>query len=263
MSRILRSPRWWFGHLLVVTICILFVNLGFWQVRRLEERRIENTVLKNRLAAAPVPIEELMAGAGSDIDSLEFRGAEATGIFQPGDELLVRSQVHEGTAGWHVITPLLLADGRAVLVNRGWVPLVMDTVPVPAAPPVGEVDVTGWVRLTRIRGSVGPVEPEGRLSQISRVDLDRLQEQMPFPLLPVYLVADPAGEALPIAVIPPDANDQGPHLTYAIEWFSFTLIGVVGYSFLLKREVQRSRVAAGEGDPGEPLDNGDVAESAQ
>ena len=73
------------------------------------------------------------------------------GIFDPGEEVLVRSQVHDGIAGWHVITPLVLADGRAVLVNRGWVPLEMDAVPVPAAPPSGQVTVTGWVSLTRVR----------------------------------------------------------------------------------------------------------------
>jgi len=263
MSPLFRSPRWLLGHLLVVTICVLFVNLGFWQVRRLEERRLENTVLENRLAAEPVPIQDLVAGAGTDIDSLEFRGSSVTGAFEPSEEVLVRSQVHEGTAGWHVITPLVLSDGTAVLINRGWVPLEMDTVPVQAAPPSGEVTVTGWLSLTRTRRSGGAVEPEGRLTHISRVDLDRLQRQMPFSLLPVYLVADAAGESLPIAVARPDAKDEGPHLLYAIEWFSFTLIGLVGYFFLLRRAGHRSIAIAGESKLGESLDNGDIDEVLQ
>src|SRR5687768_2570907 len=149
MSRMLLSPRWVLGHALVVAICVLFVNLGLWQVKRLEERRLENTVVSSRLAAAPVPIEQLIAGAGTDLESLEFRRAVATGAFDTSEEVLVRSQVHAGTAGWHVITPLVLSDGRAVLVNRGWVPLEMDAVPVPVAPPSGQVTITGWVGLTR------------------------------------------------------------------------------------------------------------------
>jgi surfeit locus 1 family protein len=251
------------GHVLVVAVCILFVNLGFWQVRRLEERRLENAVTANRLAADPVPIEELITGAGADLDSLEFRAAVVTGVFEPNEEVLVRSQVHEGAAGWHVITPLILPDGRAVLVNRGWVPLEMDSAPVPAVPTTEPVTITGWVNLSRIRQAGGATEPEGRLTHIARVDIDRLQQQMPFVLLPVYVVADETGEALPIAVERPDATDQGPHLLYAIEWFSFTLISLVGYFFLLRRAMRRSSVIDRGDGLGQSLDDSDIVERLQ
>ena len=263
MPRVLGSPRWLLGHVLVVAVCVLFVNLGFWQIQRLEERQLVNIVTASRLAADPLPIEELIAGAGTDLDSLEFRSATLIGEFEPSAEVLVRSQVHEGTAGWHVVTPLVLPDGRAVLVNRGWVPLEMDVVPVPAAPPTGQVTISGWVSLTRIRQSGGATEPEGRLVQIARVDLDRLQQQVSFSLLPVYVVADQSGATFPIAVARPDTSDEGPHLLYAIEWFSFTLISVVGYFFLLRRAIHRSNVVNGASRLGQPIDDGDVAERAQ
>ena len=263
MSRVLRSPRWLLGHVLVIAVCFLFINLGFWQIRRLEERRIENTVMASRLAADPQPIEELIVGAGSDLDSLEFRRATAGGEFAPTEEVLVRSQVNQGVAGWHVITPLVLADGRAVLVNRGWVPLEMDAVPVPAVPPPGEVTLTGWLGLTRTRQAGGATEPEGRLTQIARIDIERLQEQMPFELLPIYLSVDESEAQLPIAVAAPIVNDEGPHLLYAIEWFSFTLISVVGYVFLLRRAVHRSNVGSGERGLGQSRDHSDIGEPRQ
>ena len=246
----LLSPRWLFGHALVVAICVLFVNLGFWQVRRLEERRLENAVVSSRLAGTPIRIEELITGAGPDIDSLEFRNAVATGVFDTTEEVLVRSQVHAGTAGWHVITPLVLSNGRAVLVNRGWVPLEMDAVPVPVAPPAGRVTITGWVNLTQERRAAGAVEPQGRLTRIARIDIDRLDDQMPAALLPVYVVADEGGQPLPIPVARPDVADEGPHLLYAIEWFSFTLIGLVGYFFLVRRATRRSPVVDRRADLG-------------
>ena len=251
------------GHVLVIAVCVLFINLGFWQIRRLEERRIENTVMASRLAADPQPIEELIVGAGSDLDSLEFRRATAAGEFAPTEEVLVRSQVNQGLAGWHVITPLVLADGRAVLVNRGWVPLEMDAVPVPAVPPPGEVTLTGWLGLTRARQAGGATEPEGRLTQIARIDIERLQEQMPFELLPVYLSVDESEAPLPIAVAAPIVTDEGPHLLYAIEWFSFTLISVVGYIFLLRRAVHRSNVVSGERGLGQSRDHSDIGEPRQ
>ncbi len=263
MSRLLRSPRWLLGHVLVVAVCVLFANLGFWQMRRLEERRLENVVMASRLVADPLPIEELIIGADTDLDSLEFRGATATGEFEPSEEVLVRSQVHDGTAGWHVITPLVLPNGSAVLVNRGWVPLEMDAVPVPADPPGGQVTISGWLGLTRMRQSGGATEPEGRLTQIARVDIDRLQQQMPFELVPVYIFADETDVSLPIAVSRPVANDEGPHLLYAIEWFSFTVISVVGYFFLLRRAVYRSSVVNGTSRLGQPLDDSGVAERVE
>ena len=263
MSRLLLSPRWLVGHVLVIAICALFVNLGFWQLRRLEERRLENTVISNRLAAESLSIEDLVSGAGPDIESLGFRNAIANGVFDTSEEVLVRSQVHEGNAGWHVITPLVLSDGRAVLVNRGWVPLEMDAVPVPVVPPTGQVTVTGWVALTHERRTGGAVEPEGRLTRIARVDVARLQEQMPYALLPVYLVADGKGESLPYGVARPDTTDEGPHLMYAVEWFSFTAIGLVGYFFLMRRAMRRSPFVDGGAGFGQALDNGHAGDGPQ
>jgi surfeit locus 1 family protein len=229
--------------LVVVALAILFIGLGFWQLSRLEERRLENAVGESRFAEAPEELTALLGAAGEDEESLEFRRATFTGEFQPEDEVLIRSQVHQAVAGFHVITPLIGEDGTAVLVNRGWVPLDADEVPVlAAAPPDGTVTVTGWVRPTQTRGSLGPVDPAGgRLVSMNRVDIGRIEQQVPYALQPVYLSAlDQAGGALPVPAAGPTFDDQGPHLGYAIQWFSFALIGVVGYFFLLRRAARRS-----------------------
>ena len=231
------------AHVIVVALAILFINLGFWQLRRLEERQLENTVGESRVDADPVELGVLLEASGDDIDSLEFRRATATGVFQPDDEVLIRSQVHQGVAGFHVITPLLGEGGNAVLVNRGWIPLDADQVPVEAAPPPdGSVTVTGWVRPSQARGALGPSDPDdGRLVTMSRVDVDRIQEQVPYELDPVYLsMLDDLEGDLPIAAPAPSFDDEGPHLAYAIQWFSFALIGLVGYFFLLRRAARRS-----------------------
>jgi surfeit locus 1 family protein len=158
---------------------------------------------------------------------------------------LIRSQVHQAVAGFHVITPLVGEDGTAVLVNRGWVPLDADEVPVAAAsPPDGTATVTGWVRPGQTRGSLGPTDPEGgRLVTMNRVDIDRIQQQVPYSLEPVYLSALEGVEGdLPVPAPAPTFDDEGPHLGYAIQWFSFALIGVVGYIFLLRRAARHSGV---------------------
>ena len=229
--------------MVVVALAIVFINLGFWQLRRLEERRLENIVGESRFEAEPVDLGLLLDASGAEQDTLEFRRATATGVFQPEDEVLIRSQVHQGVAGFHVVTPLLGEGGIAVLVNRGWVPLDVDEVPATAAPPPdGPVSVTGWVRPTQTRGALGPSDPgEGRLVTMSRVDIDRIQQQVPYEIDPVYLtLLDDLDGDLPIPAPSPSFEDEGPHLAYAIQWFSFALIGLVGYFFLMRRAARRS-----------------------
>ena len=252
--RRLLTPRWVAAHVVVVALATLFVSLGFWQLNRLEERRLENAVGESRFNEEPQDLTSLLEAAGDDAESLEFRRATFNGEFQPSDEVLIRSQVHQAVAGFHVITPLVGEDGDAVLVNRGWVPLDADRVPVTAAPPPeGTVTITGWVRPPQHRGALGPTDPEdGRLVTMSRVDIDRIQQQVPYVLAPVYLSAlDGVEGELPVPAPEPTFDDEGPHLGYAIQWFSFALIGVVGYFFLLRRAARRS----GHGQPSEVFDD--------
>lgn len=243
--RSLLTPRWIAAHLVVLAVVIGCVTLGLWQLDRLEDRRLENLVGESRFEVDPVDFELVATdpSAGTDPAALEFLRVRARGRFQSEHEVLIRSQVHRGTAGFHVLTPLLVRDGLAVLVNRGWVPLGFDQAPLERVPPPsGEVTVEGWLQPSQERRGLGPADPaQGRLTTLNRVDLDRVQEQVPFRLTPVYLVAlgeDQGG--LPVPVPPPDFDDEGPHLAYAVQWFGFALVGAVGYVFLIRRSLTQS-----------------------
>jgi surfeit locus 1 family protein len=241
----LLQPKWLLAHTAVLAVVALFVWLGSWQLDRLEERRLENELGERRLNAE-VSSLEVAVETTEDLDSLRYRRVTVTGEFDPTNELLIRSQVHQGSAGFHVITPLVpmrdgIVSGEAVLVNRGWIPLTLDEVPVTEAPPPsGVVTVEGWVELSRSRPMFGPEDPaEGRVSTLSRVDIDRIQLQIPDPLLPVYIVQLVKRDAeLPVPVDPPDFEDQGPHLAYAIQWFGFAAVGLIGYYFLARRRLR-------------------------
>ena len=139
-----------------------------------------------------------------------------------------------------------------MLIERGWVPYDMDEVPVEAAlPPSGPVRVEGEAHPPQVPPSgalaaLAARDPaEGALTQSFYVDVARLQPQMPFELVPAYLklraqTPETAG-TLPTP-LPPEEHDIGPHLGYAIQWFSFAIIGVAGYFFLI-RSVIRPRQA--------------------
>lgn len=246
MTGDLLRPKWLLAHLAVSVLAFGFIVLGLWQLDRHRERLIGNERGAARLAELPVPLNLLLDGDG-DPDPIQFRRAIVEGVFDTESEVLVRSQVHLGEAGFHVVTPLVGEGGTAVLVNRGWVPLTLDRVPVvEASPPPGRVTVEGWVEPSRERPAFGPEDPSsGRLTVVNRVDIGRIQAQVAYPLAPVYVVQT-GGEAgtLPEPVRPPDFDDAGPHLGYAIQWFGFALVGVVGYVFLIRRRRRSSQGTA-------------------
>ncbi len=237
MRSVLGSLRWWLAHLLVVCLAGAFLTLGSWQLGRWEDRKLDNLVLTARLGADPEPLEELLAAAGTDPSSLEYRRATVRGEFQPASEVLVRSQVNNGVAGFHVVTPLVMASGEAVLVNRGWVPLEMDTVPNPATPPIGEVEIGGWLRQSEERTAQGGTPDENRT--VTRVDISVIASGLSWATVPLYLVQEAPLDSRALPISEPDLDDEGPHLAYAIQWFAFAAIGVVGYLFLLRRAVKR------------------------
>jgi len=225
----------------VLVLAALFTRLGFWQLDRLEERQAINISGQERISASPVEFRGLLDQSGDDLDSVEYRRVTMRGEYDTAEEVLIRSQVELGQAGFHVITPLRLDDGSAVLVNRGWVPLSMDSPPITAIPDEGVVDVEGWVRLSQNRPTLGPEDPPGDLAVFNRVDVARIGDQVPYEVAPVYVVAMGEGsDELPVTVDPPDFTEQGPHLAYAIQWFGFALVGLVGLYFLLRRQVRQS-----------------------
>ncbi len=244
MYRFLTRPIWVLFALIVATVTYVFMSLGFWQLDRLAERQFENTISEQRAIQEPVPIEAVMS-VDDPIDQAgeehSFRAVTMTGHFDATHEVFVRSQTHEGTAGFHVLTPFVDDQGRALLVNQGWIPLAEDTPPFTASDD-SERTITVTLAPSQIRGGFGPTEPEGTLERIARVDVARLQDQMPYPLYPVYAIAygTPDPSRYPIVIAFPEL-DEGSHQIYAIQWFGFAAISVGGF-WALARTTARKRV---------------------
>jgi surfeit locus 1 family protein len=234
MYSFLRAPRWIGALIVVATIVVSFVSLGNWQLSRHREVRLDNEVFSSRLTDVPIDLDLMLASVGSSTDSLEYRRATTFGSFDPESEVLVRNQVNNGAAGFHVITPFRF-DGGTILVNRGWVPLELDTPPIVAAPPpAGDIEVELVLRESQPIPRFGRVEPDGELTVINRVDLDRLGQQFA-DLAPVWaLLGGTQDQQLPVPIDLPTFDDDGPHLAYAAQWYLFATIAVVGSALLIR-----------------------------
>ncbi|HNQ98771.1 MAG TPA: SURF1 family protein [Trueperaceae bacterium] len=245
---VLLRGRWLAGHLLALVMVGLFINFGFWQLRRLEQRRAVNAVMDSRAHLPPQPLASALP-VGSEVP--QYLPVTVVGTFDPEHEVLLRGRSLDGRPGFNLLTPLVLDDdsageyrGGAVLIERGWVPYDHDSVPVAdALPPTGSVTVSGELRAPQ-SPPTGPLAaiaahdpPDGPLVQSFYVDVKRLAPQMPYPLVPAYVVlrqqTPPNEQRLP-EPIPANEMSEGPHLGYALQWFGMALVGAVGYVFLTR-----------------------------
>ncbi len=265
--RFLLKPRWILSHVFVLVCVVAFVNLGLWQLRRLDERQAANAAVRAGEAAPAEPITDLVpAGPDAtpaDVDAVQYRTTTVTGTYRPDQQVLVRNRSNGGAPGSWVLTPLVQDDGTAVVVNRGWVPYSY-TPEGPWAdfdPPPGTVTVTGMVRSPQVRSTGlvgGPKDPDqGVLRALARADVGRLQQQLDERLYPLYVdlrTQEPAQPGqLPTPVPEPELGD-GPHFSYAMQWFTFATLTVIVYPLVLRRAARRRQ----QGEP--PDDDGAVVE---
>lgn len=222
----------------VVAVC---VALGLWQLQRLSDRRALNDRLIAREALPVAEVATLTPLDGGRGDPAAYRRVRTTGVYDPANEVVLRARSLNGRAGNHLLTPLTLAGGDAIIVDRGWIPLTIDRPgAAQTAPPAGEVTVTGILVPTEPKPIVfGPRDPPaGRLTTIGRIDLERLAQQMPYAIEPLAIAMEqqrPAQTDLPHPAGRPPPG-EGPHLAYAVQWFIFAAIALITTTLLMRRE---------------------------
>jgi cytochrome oxidase assembly protein ShyY1 len=247
MYRFLFKPRWLGFHVLVLALIVLMVNLGLWQKHRLDDRREFNAEVSSRSSEPIVPIEDVVTD-DTDPADVQWRTVTALGTYLADEQVVIVNRSQGGVTGVNVVAPIELDDGRLVLVNRGFVPDA-EAVPPPTA---GEVEVTGRVRETQQRTLGGLTEADGELTELFRVDVPRLAEQLPAPVLPVYidlLGADPDQGALPIPLPDPELS-EGPHLSYMMQWWIFSACAAAGWVLAVRRSIRQHRTDVEAADHG-------------
>lgn len=238
------SFRWILSHLFVLAMVVVMINLGFWQMRRLEERRDQNSEIRAALEAEPQEIGTLLVSPTTPPD---HTSTVVSGSYLDEHSFLVANRTYETEPGNWLVTPLELADGTVVVVSRGWVPRLWaagvrsDDLSAPA----GEVTVTGRVFSSVGGGSIGTNEI-AVLTELNRLDLDRVAELTGLEVADLWVQLEQqhppqhVNTSLPVPV-PQVSLDDGPHLSYAFQWFFFSAGAVVVYGLILRRRQRESR----------------------
>ena len=240
LLRTLFGRKWWWVTLLVMLVMVVLARLGVWQLDRLDQRRARNALIAAALAASPLDLAS--DTLPDDLSTLKNRPVATRGTYDFDNQLVLKVQNWEGRAGANLITPLLLADGEtAVLIDRGWIPEV-DNNPVDRAKydVSGQVTVEGYVVLSQALLDREVSVPEEPQTEWYRVDIAAIQPQMPYELLPIYVVQAAEGnQELPYRREIEVDLSEGPHLGYALQWFTFSLGLGIAYVIYVRKSMQK------------------------
>jgi len=231
--RFVLTPRWLALALVMALAAATMVGLGRWQLSRYHQRSDANARIDAAASRPPVPLASVPMPLAKD---REWTRVSVTGRYDPGHEILARGRTVNDQVGFEVFTPLVLADGGAVLVDRGWVPPPRngDAAAFPDVPPAptGDVTVTGAVHRPEHGGTAA--ETRGGRLEVRRVTPARLA--LPYRLVDGYVIAD--DPAAGFTAIRPDHQNQWQNLGYVVQWWLLAALTLFGFGYLARREAK-------------------------
>ena len=219
--------------IIAIGLAIFFLSMGAWQLRRLSGRQAENAFLASRRFGVVLPLDSLPADTGL----AHFRRVRIRGYYDYAREIVFTLRGRNGSPGVNIITPLL-RNGKdtAVLVNRGWI-YSPDGMTVDLSPwrEADTVNASGFVETFPTKGPFTEPNP-ARPKAFRRLDRAALEKVFPYPIANYYVVlTDSSSSASAPPRVEPLPLDEGPHRAYAIQWFSFAAISIIGLVTFIRR----------------------------
>ena len=245
MVRKLLSPRWILIHVGVGSLIFLMVNLGFWQLNRLNQKRDFNSVLRAHSSTPVQSLDKAVPGKWDKTTS-EWIRVSVTGSYDSSKAVTIINRSQDGTAGYNSVVPFTSLNNRTILVNRGFVPLVME----PPVAPTGEIEIVGYLRASQARSALGPIDSkEAGNTEFQRFDIPLISAHVGKTIEPMFLqlIAESPADASqwPAKVALPPL-DEGTHMSYALQWFFFCLVALTAWIVVVRRKIGQVNALAQE-----------------
>lgn len=250
MSRRASAPaavRWTSYIAVAIVFAVACGFLSNWQFTRNADRAEQLALVARNYDAEPVALDRIIAPGTLLGAADEWRPVTLQGEYVADQQLLVRNRPHGGTAAFEVLVPFRLADGRVLLIDRGWVPPGEDQ-PLPdqiPAPPEGDVTVIARLRPAEQLPASGRSAPEGQVPSINPEFVAEtlapdVGDQLELSAYGVMVSEDPAPQTRPASFAAP-SEDPGPYLSYAIQWILFAIMGFVFIGYVIRTERRHRR----------------------
>lgn len=223
---------------IAVIAAAICIRLGFWQLDRREMRLASNSMIAGRADLPTIQVTRLTG----DTSTTRFRRVVVSGTPDFENEILLTHRGHNGSPGLDIITPVRIAgQDSAVLVNRGWV----------YSPDGMSIELERWRETdTTFTGYVDSFERSTpadsvRGRGIRWMDHGAISRALPYPVRPFYVVAladtaaavEATSAAPRVVRLQPPKLAEGPHLSYAFQWFGFATIALVGAAIVAARSM--------------------------
>lgn len=236
-----RLTRWMIYVLIAIGFAVACAFLSNWQFERNESRAEQIELVEQNYDADPVPLGDLIGDDDLLRPGDEWHPVLLRGEYLSDQQLLVRNRPHGGTSAFEVLVPFRDVDGRVFIVDRGWVPPgdgdTQDAVP---EAPSGTVEVVARLRPSEQVPASGRGAPEGQVPTINLPTIAGLVEGDVITAAYGQLISeDPAGTPLGGFTSPTD--DPGPHLSYAIQWILFAIMGFIFIGYIIRTEIVKHR----------------------
>ncbi|MFD1813134.1 SURF1 family protein [Rhodococcus gannanensis] len=218
-----------------------FTVLAPWQLGKNTNTEHRNALIEQSVNADPVPVQSILPESGPLNPDDEWRQVTATGTYLSDREALVRLRSIEGDPAYEVLTPMRLAGGEVILVNRGFVRPVQGTLAPPIEPaPAGEVTVNARARVSE--GTVPGKDPivENGIPQVYFLDAGQVGTTVGLPLVDAWFQLS-AGEPGALNPIPLPQLDAGPYLSYGLQWLAFGIMAPLGLAYFVRAEIRERR----------------------
>ncbi|MGV8844859.1 SURF1 family protein [Tessaracoccus sp.] len=232
--------RWVALAVFLILLALLFVRLGEWQLDRLEGTKERNDVVA---ANRDLPVLDYREAMGQAVTETEqWQRLRVVGSYT-GEQYQVRYRNQDGP-GIEVVAVLDTNAGDTVLINRGFIPRQQGKADTEVLPPVptGDVEVVGFLRRDE-RGDDTAIVPHDfkvRLINSGAIGASLGRDVLPGNISLVESIPSNGEVLLPI--VPPAAS-EGNHFSYALQWFAFSLIAVVGIFVLIRSDLADRRKA--------------------
>ncbi|WP_336633182.1 MULTISPECIES: SURF1 family cytochrome oxidase biogenesis protein [unclassified Microbacterium] len=238
------AVRWSVWVAVAIAFAVACAFLSNWQFTRNAERERQLTLIAANYDAAPVPLADLVGPDGALDPADQWRPVLVTGQYLTDHTLLARNRAHGGTAAFEVLVPFRVDTGAVLVVDRGWLPPGADR-PDPdhvPAPPSGTVTVVARLMPGEVLRNATQSAPEG---QVPTINLPLIAEATGIDELVdgaygLMVTEDPAPAAAPNPLESP-SEDPGPHLSYAIQWILFAVMGFVFIWYMIRTELRHRR----------------------
>lgn len=227
--------------ILVLIGVYVLIRLGFWQLDRLESRRQFNQHYLEQLSSPIINLNDEINH--QELVDMEYREVNVSGYYEFSNEIYLQNQAFENIPGYRVVTPLRIDNSENVVyIERGWISLEdLKDIEGINSNYTQHQNLKGIIRLPQSESDFGGRSSSAgdlNLQFFLYVDLDLLQTELEYELLPIYVqLEDVNNNQKPYSKLPEIEVTEGPHFGYAMQWFFFASLLGIGYPFFVRKQI--------------------------